>query len=558
MERHLYDLKHAKKRGHQFDVKKAEAAVKLFPLVMVHTKGEWSGKPFQLSGNQAFIVWCLFGWRRVDKTRRFRHCYITCARKWGKSEFAAALGIIGLCLDDPIEPGAEVYCAATKEDQARIVFDVAKQMGNGSPLLRRLIKVNAKSITTLKGNSFFKPLGSDSKTSDGFNLHFGILDEIHEWQDRHRGLYEKLTTAHGSRRQALITIITTAGDDLSELWQEIDDLCVSALENFKNDNPPGDNRLAFIARLDEQRQCKCDSDANCKQCSGSGIIPGDDPFNPKCWPKANPNYPVTPKHEFLEEQAKDAEDNPAAKHAFLRYHCNLKVTAKDKAILPITWSQAKGQFANWNTADVVCGGWDMGGQDDLAALGYCARFETGQFDQENKPIYRYEIDAKAFINTENERDITVEPWSYWIASGLLTVSSNELSEMRNQVLHDLREKHVKKWAYDPANSRDFAQSLETEGIEAIKFFQNAAMWTEPLTCFLRDLKHGRITHNGNTLLEWAALNMVTHSQSRGASVVLIPDKKTSKEKIDPIVSVIMAYRFASVAPSRPRGKMLLY
>lgn len=561
VERHIYDLSHATNRGYYFDEKKAEAALGLFPLAMRHTKGEWAGKPFELSDNQAFIVWCLFGWRRQDGTRRFRHAYICCARKWGKSEFAAALGLIAVSFDDPLEPGAEVYCAATKEDQAKIVFSVAQQMARSSPVLRELVNVNAKSITTKNGSpqpfSSFKPLGSDSKTSDGFNVHVCVLDEIHEWRERHRGLYEKLTTAHGSRRQPLIITITTAGDDLSDIWNEMDALCVSALERFDEADPPGDNRFAFIARLDEQRPCDCGRQSHCVLCGGKGEIAADDPFDSANWPKANPNYPVTPKHEFLEEQAADARHNPASKHAFLRYHCNLKVSALDKAIAQSVWSAARGELSDWKDADVVCGAWDMGGQDDLGAIGYAARYETGEFDEDGNPIYRYEVDAKAFINTDNERDITREPFVEWVRSGLLTVSANEIIEMREQIVSDYRN-GVSGWAYDPANSRDFAASLEMEGLTPFKFFQNASMWTEPLTRFLSDLKRGRIRHNGNGLLAWAATNMITVNVSRAASIQMLPDKRTSPEKIDPIVAVIMAYRCAMVAPARYKGRAFIY
>ena len=560
VERHLYDLEHAHKRGLYFDEKKAQDVLDLFPVAFCHTKGEWYGKPFVLSDSQAFICWCIFGWRNSEGIRRFRHAYVTCARKWGKSEFAAALGLLCATFDDPYEPGADVYCAATKEDQAKIVFNVAKSMASKSGVLKEWLHVGAKSITT-KGDcpqpdSFFKPLGSDSKTSDGFNMHVGILDEIHEWRERHRGLYEKLTTSHGSRRQALLITITTAGDDLSEIWKEMDDLCVMALERFDDEEPPGDNRFAFIARLDEARACDCEG--GCEECGGTGRIEADDPMDPANWPKANPNYPVTPKHEFLAEQAADAKHNPASMHAFLRYHCNVAVSSQLKAIERSEWQKAKGELSDWQTADVVCGGWDMGGLGDLGAIGYCARFQTGEKDEDGKPIYRYEVDSRAYINSQNKRDVTKEPWSSWVRQGLLTVSGNEIIEMRNQVCADAAKWQIRNWAFDPTNSRDFAQSVELLGVKTVKFSQNAGMWTEPLTNFLTDLRRGRIRHSGNPILEWCATNMILLNMSRGASVYLLPDKRTSPEKIDCIISVIMAYRFACIVPARPRGKLFVH
>lgn len=567
VERHLYDLEHAKSRGHYFDEKKAVAAIAWFPLALVHVEGEWAGKPVELTDNQAFIVWCIMGWRRADGTRRFRHVYISCARKWGKSTLAAAVSLLLLTFDDPLEKGAQVYCAATKEEQAKIVHRLAQTMASNSPVLKLQTNVLAKSITTkpesLQPNSFFKPLGSDSRTSDGFNVHAAVLDEIHEWREHHQGLWDKLNTAHGSRRQPLIITITTAGDDTSELWIDVDKLCVTALERYDEEQPPGDNRFVFIARLDEARPCDCGGLDSCRKCDGKGEIPEDDPFDPLNWPKANPNYPVTPKHDFMVEQASDAQNSAKSLHAFKRYHCNIRVTSLDKAIHPVTWANARGELSDWSEADAICGGWDMGGQDDMASLGFCARFATDEpeVDREGNPtgnpVYRFEVDAKCFINTENERDLTKEPFADWLSQNLLVVHQQEINEMRADIVRECHENHIRSWAYDPANSRDFAQSLEPEGIETVKFYQNAGMWTEPLTNFCRDLKKGRIRHDGNGLLAWSAANMITVNMSRAASVQCMPDKRTSPEKIDAIVAVIMAYRLATIAPQRSRGKLFI-
>ncbi|WP_372897420.1 terminase large subunit domain-containing protein, partial [Stieleria sp.] len=151
VERHVYDLEHAHKRGHYFDEQKASLAIMWFPACLRHVEGEWADKPVELTDNQAFIVWCLMGWRRADGCRRFRHAYITCGRKWGKSTVAAGIGLLLLTCDDPLEKGAQIYCAATKEDQAKIVHGLAKAMADGSPEVRKQVNVLAKSIVTKKG-----------------------------------------------------------------------------------------------------------------------------------------------------------------------------------------------------------------------------------------------------------------------------------------------------------------------------------------------------------------------------------------------------------------------
>lgn len=563
VERHLYDLKHAKARGHYFDESKADKLCRMFPLVLRHTKAEWGGKPFHPSDNQMFIIWCIAGWRRSNGTRRFRFAYITCARKWGKSEFCAGLGNILTFADDPLQYGVNGYCAATTEDQAKIVHDVAKEMVRTSEVLSENLDIFEKSITSnskaVQPNSSFKVIGSDSKSKDGFNIHFVIIDEVHEWKKQHRKLYAKLTTAHGSREQPLIMIITTAGDENSELWLDIDYIATTTLDNYKQDEPPGDNRFVFIARLDEARDCECGGDESCGECGGTGVFAADDPFDESNWRKANPNFPTTPKLEFLREQAADAKLTPAGKHDFLRYHCNIKVDSNDKPLPSHVWAKAnRGKLSDWNTADVISGGWDIGGLDDLGAVGTCARFDTGDVDGSGNPIYRFEIDAQGFVNSNNKHDIAKEPWSGFASDGTLIVSPVEIAEMREYIARESHDLMINEWAFDPASSRDFAQALEdSEGIKAFRFYQNPRMWTEPLRNFISGIKRGLITHNGNTLLSWAASNMVVVTSSRTGDTLMMPDKGQAKEKkIDPIVAVIMAYCRAAAAPSRVKNLFL--
>ena len=57
----------------------------------------------------------------------------------GKSSQLAGVGVYGLVADD--EPGAEIYTAATKKDQARIIFGEAQRMVRMSPELREIVSV---------------------------------------------------------------------------------------------------------------------------------------------------------------------------------------------------------------------------------------------------------------------------------------------------------------------------------------------------------------------------------------------------------------------------------
>ncbi len=518
IERHQDDLKNASDRGFEFDKQKATSACLFFPLALRHYNGEWVNQPFALSDNQAFIVWCLWGWRRiVDGTRRFRSAYLTAARKWGKSTFCAGLMLLATCSDFPPEAGAENLCVATKEDQARIVFEVAKKIRARSPAVQEYTEAKTKLIKTLPGtpqpDAILMPVGSDSDTSDGWNTHLTVMDELHAWKKQHQGLYDRHTTSGGSRRQPLIVIITTAGDDLSEIWKRRDSASCAILDASKRGDHIGDNHFAFVARIDAK----------------------DDAFDPENWPKANPNYPVTPKHDYLEEQAQECRHDPVEKAKFTRFHTNRMVSSVNKAIDDDLWAKAKGELSDWKEADYIGGGFDLGGYDDIASAARVAKFETDKVDEEGKIVYRYEVTSGSWINENATRRLDVDPWATWVANGDLIVTARQIGDIESYLLSD----DCDGVAYDPNNARKSGDDLRDERGEdwAIEMPQTIKQFAEPIKQFKAALVDGRITHDGNPLLSWAVSNL---QLSRTG----LPEKPGREQKIDPIVAVFMAYRMA--------------
>jgi phage terminase large subunit-like protein len=206
--RHLDDLSSAGARGLRFDPQAARHAIDFFGFLR-HSKGEWAGQTFALAPWQAFVVGCLFGWKRADGLRRFRTAYCAVPRKNGKSTLSAGIGLYLLVADG--EQGAEIYSAATSRDQARIVFDEAKRMVGSSPALRRRVGILINNLHVASTASRFMPLSSDSSTMVGLNVHGAVIDELHAHKTRK--VVDVLDTATGARRQPLLFEITTAGYD---------------------------------------------------------------------------------------------------------------------------------------------------------------------------------------------------------------------------------------------------------------------------------------------------------------------------------------------------------
>ena len=90
------------------------------------------------------------------------------ARKNGKSTLLSAIALYMLFGDK--EGGAQVCCVASKKDQARIVFNEAKNMVAQSSILSKHIKKRKSDLFFSKTFSTFEPLASDSNTLDGLNI----------------------------------------------------------------------------------------------------------------------------------------------------------------------------------------------------------------------------------------------------------------------------------------------------------------------------------------------------------------------------------------------------
>lgn len=556
--RYLSDLKRQRSKSFPFKLDEERATNQiLFLQDLKHTKGQWAGKPFILSPSQLFIAWNVFGWvNKETELRRFSHAYITVARKWGKSTFVAAICLTLLFFDYPIEVEAEAYVAATKEEQAQIVHTQAVRMCKGHKELNEIstpfkyrdkFKSMVIDVPPYNG-SVFKPLGSDSDKTDGLNPSLIVKDELHEWKEHHRDLKAKLETGGGSRLQPLDLTITTAGADDSQLWIEQDTYCVKVLETADTGNCIDERMFSFIARIDETRPCDCGGKDDCQFCDGSGQIPGDDPLDEGVWKKANPDLGVTPTLDYLQNLAVRAKHDKSFLSDFTRYHANARVRSTFKIISPHAWADCKSENAEHDPSEwlsgTIWGAWDLGLEDDLAAIAAVSRIERdGQ--------KRYLVKALGFCPEDAKRDLTREPWASWIEQGLLIPTmgtATDIPTIRKHIVSWRDEFGVGRWAFDPSNSRQLGQELETNhGMEAFKFVQTFGTYNEPIRALLRAIKEQTIEHDGNDLLAWAVCNLVV---KRGNRDDMMPDKRKSQEKIDPAVAMLMAFGQCVISPGK--------
>jgi phage terminase large subunit-like protein len=517
-----------------FSLDVATAHCDFFPEVLKHSIGKSAGQPFVLEPWQLFGIWNIFGWKRCnDRTRRFRRVFWTMARKNGKSTLGSGIALDGGMADvNPFtgrpEDVAEIVLCATKKEQAqKVMYAEIERMRSQSDHVKALSTPINKQITFSHNKGYIHCIGSD-KPFDGLNPHMVLMDEKHAWREHHRKFYDTMMTGSGNRSQPLIIDFTTAGDDTSQLWQEDYDYATGVVRKDFVD----ESYFSYIFELDEN----------------------DDALDELLWPKANPNIGVSIGLESLREAAAKAKTSPVELNRFTRYHCNRKVSAYERFILPADWDDMADTLSSWRHADAITAGIDLGGRDDLASFGVIARFPVDE-DEEGKTIWRYEGFTKSFIVDETKRDLKKQPWAGWIATGELTVVRYVVASLRDEFLRVAEEIGIRAVAYDPYNAAQLGDELSQAGLDVIKMPQNCFQFHEPMQELTAAIRENRFTPDKtDNILRWCALNMMTTSNAQGK---IMPDKRNSSEKIDAAVALLMGIRLAMLAPSRPTGSLFI-
>jgi phage terminase large subunit-like protein len=507
VERQVRDLQDAGDHGFYFDEFAAQHVLD-FCSFLHHSKGEWAGQPLVLEGWQQFTLWVIFGWKRKsDGQRRFRTSYKEVPRKNGKSTEAAAVGLDLMVADG--EPGAEVYSAATKRDQARITHGEATRMVKASPTLLRRIGVFKDNLNVPATNSKFEPLGADEDSLDGLNIHGAIIDELHA--HRTRKVVDVIETATGARRQPLLFEITTAGFNQTSVCYEHHRYTQQVLEGTVQD----DSWFGIIYTIDE----------------------GDDWRDEEAWKKANPNLGVSKKIDYMRQQAAKAERMPGALNAFLTKDLDVWTQQADRWIDIDLWDENAGKFdiEEWKKRPVY-GGLDLASVSDLIAwVMVCPRLDD---PDEVEVLCRFWCPEARLFDEDNRY---ADQYRAWKAAGfLLTTEGNAVDYgfVRTQIVADAETFNLVDLNVDRLfQGGQLAGELIDEGLTVIGLGQGFLSMAAPMKEFERRLLGKKVHHGGNPVLRWMAGNVSVKQDAAGN---LKPDKATSQGKIDGIVALVMA------------------
>ncbi len=505
VERHDQDLKEGSHRGLFFCEESARRALTLFGFLN-HSKGVWSGTPIELEGWQAFGIACVFGWKYQDTDkRRFRTVYEEVARKNGKTTKLAGIGLYGLTKDN--EGGPEIYAAATKREQSRILFDEASRMVKQSKPLRRRLDVQQHRIINPSNYGKFEPLSADGNTMDGLNPHIALVDELHAHKTPE--IWDVLKSAMGARSQPLLWAITTAGFNKNGICYEVRDYAIKVLTGVVDD----DSFFGVIFTLDE----------------------GDDWQDEINWVKSNPNLGVSVSLDYLREQARQAAVMPTAKINFFTKHLNIWVTGATAWCNTELWRLCGQDYRIDTIIDPVevYLGVDLASVSDIASIGGIAVMADGSWQAFGK----HYLPEDAVHNNIRK---TAVPFMQWHEQGWLTLTSGNVIDynwIKADLLALMERWPVKEIAFDRWNSSQLVNDMLEMNAPMIAFGMGYASMNAPMKELERRYLGGEIKHPNDPVLTWAMSNVVADQDPAGN---IKPAKNKSSEKIDPAVALIMA------------------
>jgi phage terminase large subunit-like protein len=476
------------------------------------SKDKYAGKPIVLDGFQIAFIMQLFGVKRRDNgERRYSNIYMLIGRKAGKSTLLSAIGLYAITKDKWCSKGGEIYTAATKREQAKIVYSEMQNMVRQSPALQKRLKVTRDAIFNPNGFGKIVPLASDVKSLDGLNPSLSICDELSAHPNGL--LYSVLKSAMGSRTCPLLISITTAGLNPEGFGVEISDYAKKvALGTIKDD--------AFLPIV---------------YCLEEDDIWDDE----KNWIKANPGLGTIKSIDDMRKNCNEAQNMPTSKTEFLIKHLNLFTREKAEFLSITDWESIEHVYDIFdadfkkNIQDVFLG-IDLASVSDMCSLsGVCVMKDGSWKAFSFNYLPEAAVDKAIIKGNSNYRE--------WAATGKIQVTEGNITDyeyLKHDFYRICEGLPVNECAFDKYNSSQLITDLSANSqCQFVSFGQNPTSMSPAINELLRRVYTKTISTDSNPILKWNVANVVPITDAYGN---LSYSKKHAKNKIDALVALTMA------------------
>lgn len=499
----------------EYDEGKANHAIDFIERYCKHSKGAMGGKPFILEPWQKAKVAATFGIvHKITGERKYQRVVLIVARKNGKSTLSAAEGLYLFIADG--EPGPEVYACATKKDQAKIIWLEAKRMVKKSPVLSKRIKPLVAELTCDLNDGIYKPVGRDSDTLDGLNVHGATMDEIHAWTDKN--LYDVIVDGTSARDEPLILITTTAGTVRENVYDDIYDEAERTINGYFDPDGYKDERSLFLVYELDDRKTWTDE---------------------KTWMQANPGLGTIKKTDALRDKVNKAKANPKLVKNLLTKDFDIPETTSESWLTFETIDNRETFDMSELKPRYCVGGVDLAATTDLT----CATI-----------VFKLPDDIKTYVKQ-----------MYWLPGNLIEVRSHEdkipydvweeRGLLRRSGTNKVNYKDITKWFLEVQNEMDcyiFKLGYDRWSAtylvdELTQYFgktvpvpvaQGAKTFSNPMKRLESDLRSKLINYDNNPILKWCLTNAAIKSDTND-NIALV---KTSnpRRRIDGVASLMDA------------------
>ena len=420
---------------------------------------------------------------------------------------AAGVALYLLCADG--EPGADIFSAAVTKDQAKLAWETARQMVLLEPLMRDHFGIQAmkQSIVLEKSASSYKPLARDTDTLEGLSPHGAIIDELHVHKTRE--LFDVLNQATGSRRQALLFCITTAGDNRNGICYEQHDYLIQILNGRHDD----DRYFGIIYTID----------------------PEDDWTTEEAARKANPNYGISVLADDFQTICKQAQRSAGAQNDFLTKRLNVWVSTGTAYFNMLAWHNrcaVPGLKLEDFYGEQCLIALDLATRVDIAAKVYLFRREGIRY-----VFGKYYLPTSAAERGNPNYDL----YSGWAKSDDVDLTLTDGAEIdfetiETELLEDRSNFHVLEFPYDPYQATEISQRMRKENLNMVEVQANVRSFSEPMKSLDGMILQGKIKHNGDPILSWMMGNVYAKRDHKDN---VYPRKVRNENKIDGAVALIM-------------------
>lgn len=496
-----------------FSEARGEHAIQFIETFCRHYEGEHAGETVKLELWQKAFVQNIFAWiEKATGYRRFREYALEVPRKHGKSFLSGCIATYMLVADG--EAGAQCYSAANKLDQAKIVYNVTKNIIDQSPELAALVRSTREGLSFKMTRSIMKPLPNESKSLDGLNIHFACIDEIHESRDRN--LYDVLKQGCKARRQPLIGCITTSGffreglyDSLHEYW------C-----NVSNGTVKDDRIFPVIYKLEKE----------------------EDWTDETKWIMANPGLGTIKSFQQLKDDVERAKADASYRPTLLVKDFNVKQNQVEAWLPFSSLVNEKAVDMEYLDKSYAIGGCDLSATTDLT----CATLLIRKPDDENVYVLQKYFLPQSRIDKIDAQTAQEAPYKIWAKNGWLHICEGaqvNYSDVTQWFVDMVKEHNIRPlWiCYDRALSGYWVEEMESYGFDMEKTAQGPFTWSQPMKEMGAAFEMHRVVYQNNPMLRWCLSNTAAKALNKDGISTIQPVKIQQHRRIDGMVSLLNAW-----------------